>query len=65
MPFKSKAQQKMMFAKHPKVAKRWAAETEDMEHLPKRSADDMGRKSMKSARTAKMAAAHKRRMMEH
>jgi len=24
MPFKSKAQMKFMFAKHPKIAKRWA-----------------------------------------
>lgn len=24
MPFKSYAQQKLMFAKHPKIAKRWA-----------------------------------------
>lgn len=34
MPFKSKAQQRFMFAKHPKMAKRWAHETEDMKSLP-------------------------------
>jgi hypothetical protein len=27
MPFKSKAQQRFMFAKHPKIAKRWAKKT--------------------------------------
>jgi hypothetical protein len=36
MPFKSKAQQKFMFAKHPKIAKRWAKETKNMKSLPKR-----------------------------
>lgn len=34
MPFQSKAQQGFMFAKHPKIAKRWAKETPDMEDLP-------------------------------
>jgi hypothetical protein len=27
VPFKSKAQQRFMFAEHPDIAKRWAAET--------------------------------------
>lgn len=27
MPFKSKKQAKFMFAKHPQIAKRWAAES--------------------------------------
>jgi len=36
MPFQSKAQQKFMFAKHPKIAKRWAAETPDMADLPEK-----------------------------
>jgi len=35
MPFKSKAQQKWMFAKHPKMAKRWAKHTPRMKSLPK------------------------------
>lgn len=34
MPFKSKAQQKYMFAKEPTVAKRWAKETPNMKSLP-------------------------------
>lgn len=29
MPFKSKAQQRFMFAKHPTIAKRWAGEMEE------------------------------------
>jgi hypothetical protein len=37
MPFKSKAQQKYMFAKMPKTAKRWAKETPNMKSLPKRA----------------------------
>lgn len=36
MPFKSKAQQKFMFAKHPKIAKRWAKETPNIKNLPKK-----------------------------
>lgn len=34
MPFKSKAQQKWMFANHPAMAKRWAAETPNIKDLP-------------------------------
>jgi len=34
MPFESKAQQRFMFAKHPKMAKEWASKTEDIKHLP-------------------------------
>lgn len=36
MPFKSKAQARMMFAKDPKMAKRWADETPDIKRLPER-----------------------------
>jgi hypothetical protein len=36
MPFVSKAQQGFMFARHPEIAKRWAAHTPDMKSLPKR-----------------------------
>lgn len=36
MPFKSKAQQKFMFATHPKIAKRWAKETPNIKALPKK-----------------------------
>jgi hypothetical protein len=34
MPFKSKAQEKWMFANHPEMAKRWADETPDIKDLP-------------------------------
>lgn len=34
MPFKSKAQQKYMFAKHPKLAKRWAKKYGVSKNLP-------------------------------
>jgi hypothetical protein len=36
MPFKSKAQQGFMFAKHPKIAKEMASKTKNMKKLPKR-----------------------------
>jgi len=35
MPFKSRAQQGMMFATHPKLAKKWAKETPNIKSLPK------------------------------
>lgn len=35
MPFRSKAQQRFMFAKHPRIAKRWAKVT-NFSKLPKR-----------------------------
>lgn len=34
MPFKSKAQQRFMFATMPKKAKEWAKETKNMKKLP-------------------------------
>lgn len=34
MPIKSKAQQRWMFANHPKIAKRWAKHTPDIKNLP-------------------------------
>lgn len=36
MPFKSKAQQGFMFAKHPKLAKEMASKTKNMKKLPKK-----------------------------
>jgi hypothetical protein len=36
MPFKSKAQARLMFARHPRIAKRWAAETKSIKALPTR-----------------------------
>lgn len=44
MPFKSKAQQGFMFAKHPKIAKRWAKKTKSMKSLPARVRKKGGRK---------------------
>jgi hypothetical protein len=34
MPFKSKAQEREMFANQPKIAKRWAKITPDIKSLP-------------------------------
>lgn len=42
MPFQSKAQQRWMFAKHPKMAKRWAHETPDIKSLPERKKKKFG-----------------------
>lgn len=36
MPFKSKSQQRWMFAKHPQMAKRWADETPNIKRLPEK-----------------------------
>ena len=36
MPFESKAQARYLFAREPKVAKRWAKETPDMKKLPEK-----------------------------
>lgn len=36
MPFRSKAQARMMFAQHPKIAKRWAGETPSIKALPEK-----------------------------
>ena len=36
MPFKSKAQQRFMFATMPKTAKKWAKETSNIKALPKK-----------------------------
>lgn len=37
MPFKSKAQAKYMFAKHPKLAKEFASKTKSIKSLPNRA----------------------------
>lgn len=42
MPFESKAQQRYMFAQHPRIAKRWAKETPDMKNLPEKAMDKKG-----------------------
>lgn len=36
MPFKSKAQQRFMFARHPRIAQRWAKKTKSFKALPER-----------------------------
>ena len=40
MPFKSKAQQRFMFAEHPKMAKEWADKTPDIKVLPEKVGSD-------------------------
>jgi hypothetical protein len=45
MPFKSKAQERFMFAKHPKIAKEFAKHTESIKSLPEK----VHRTSAKSA----------------
>jgi len=42
-PFRSKAQQRYMFAKHPKIAKRWSKIT-NFKRLPKRVRGAKGRR---------------------
>lgn len=50
MPFKSKAQRKFLFAKHPDIAKRWASEYgKGKENLPEHVDD---RPSVKGLRAA-------------
>jgi hypothetical protein len=44
MPFKSKAQQRWMFATDPKMAKRWADHTSDIKSLPDHVGDDTEKK---------------------
>ena len=36
MPFKSKAQARFMFSKHPKMAKEWASKTSSIKSLPEK-----------------------------
>jgi hypothetical protein len=36
MPFKSLAQARLLFAKHPEIAKEWAAKTPNMKALPEK-----------------------------
>jgi hypothetical protein len=37
MPFRSKAQARWMFARHPKMARRWAKHTKSIKRLPNRA----------------------------
>jgi hypothetical protein len=43
MPFRSKAQMRFLYAKHPVIAKRWAKETPSIKQLPKRVKHKKGR----------------------
>lgn len=36
MPFKSQAQRRFMYAKHPKIAKRWSKEYPNQANLPEK-----------------------------
>ena len=36
MPFKSEAQRRLMFAKHPEIAKKWAKEYPNQKSLPEK-----------------------------
>lgn len=42
MPFKSKSQARFMYAKHPKIAKRWAKKTKSIKKLPEKKVNMMG-----------------------
>lgn len=53
MPFRSKAQQKWMFAEHPAMAERWAHETPGIKGLPD--------KVKKVSETAKKVVRHRKK----
>ena len=40
MPFRSKAQARYLFAKHPEVAEKWAAEGYNLRGLPEKKAPE-------------------------
>ena len=51
MPFKSDAQRKYLFAKHPEIAKRWAKETPKGSKLPEHAKNKAALKAaMKKAK---------------
>ena len=52
MPFKSQAQAKFMFAKHPKMAKEWADVTPSIKELPEKVSPKK-RKKKKSSKAKK------------
>lgn len=49
MPFKSEAQRRFMYAKHPVIAKRWSREHPNQKSLPKRK-DSVSMQGLKAAR---------------
>jgi len=60
MPFKSQAQRRMMFAKHPGIAKRWAEHTPDMKGLPEKVGKGKRKKKGGTSRLAAIWQAHKK-----
>jgi hypothetical protein len=57
MPFKSKAQQKFMYAKHPEIAKKW----EDKYGIPKSLPQHTKKKNKKVVKALKKAIFKKKR----
>jgi hypothetical protein len=49
MPFKSSAQRRFMFAKHPKIAERWAHEYPHQGKLPKHASKSQENNRHKTA----------------
>lgn len=50
MPFKSKSQMRLLYAKHPKLAKEFASETKNISDLPEKKKSPwmkMGKKESK------------------
>lgn len=52
MPFKSKAQQRFMFARHPRIAKRWADEMKDKDQSIKKLPEKVRSKKSKREKLA-------------
>jgi len=50
MPFKSKAQQRYLFATYPKIAKEFADETKDYKDLPEHVKPDFRMKKKKKSK---------------
>lgn len=53
MPFKSKAQARFMFAKHPEMAKEWEAVTPSIGALPEKKGGKKKRKTKKGKKAPK------------
>lgn len=47
MPFKSESQRKFMWAKHPKIAKKWAKKYGSGKGLPFKLSDELARRKVK------------------
>lgn len=53
MPFQSRAQQRYLFLKHPRIAERFAAETPDIKALPEKKADEKKGYALRKKRDGK------------